>query len=103
MIRVYYSKIIYRVFFPYLLICFLSGGMYSLLLHRNDHLFFSEGFADVRDANKKLSEIKKMKIFNFKLADLYIKRGKALLDTSRGTKRERRNKKEFSKLRRKYL
>lgn len=101
MIRIYYSKR-FKTYLYQLSILFLVGGISSLLVHRKDYIFITKGLADVRDANKKLAEIKKMSLLDEKWAKRYLSRGKALTENDKPTAREKRNKREFEKLERKY-
>jgi len=81
------------------MIAFLLGSTSSLLIHRNDHLFYSEGLTIVKEANIKLNEINKMKLMNEKWANKFVKRTRLILDKRRPTLLEKRNDKEFKKLR----
>ena len=78
------------------------GSIASLLVHRNDFLFYTKGLVTLQESNKKLAEIKKMSLLDEKWAKLYIARGHSLLENDKPTKREKWNKREFEKLERKY-
>jgi len=90
------------VFFPYLLICFLIGGIDSFIEHRRDFIYYNKGLAVLQVSNKKLAEIKKMSLLDEKWARLYIARGVALLENDKPTKREKWNRKVFEKLEKRY-
>ena len=63
---------------------------------------YTKGLVEIQASNKKLEEMKKINLMNEKWAKRYIARGKALLDSSKPTWREKHNRREFEKLERKY-
>jgi len=101
MIHIYYSKRIKNYLYQ-LTIVFLLGGIFSLLLHRNDHLFFSRGLAVLQVSNEKLAEMKKMNAYTEKRLKRYLARTEAFLDDSNPTQLEKWKRKEFERLERKY-
>ena len=90
------------MFFPYLLICFLIGGIYSFIKHRRDLIYYNKGLAILQVSNKKLAEMKKINVYSEKRLKIYLARGIALTENDKPTKREKWNRKEFEKLERKY-
>ena len=101
LIRIYYSKT-FKNYLHKLSTCFLIGAIASLVMHRNDNLFYTKGLMIIQNANKKLETMKKID-YQEKWMKRYIARGEALLDNKPPIKKEIWNRKQFEKLRRKYV